>query len=132
MLITAFCLYFPAHAADMTVTIEGVQSAKGQLIVCLWVSKKGFPLCPKDAPNRHALAATDGAAVTFKGLAPGIYAVSAFHDTDGNGKLKQNFIGIPKEPATVSGPKQKRMGPPKFDGAAIVVDGDMAVTLTFE
>lgn len=113
-------------------TIQGVQSTKGQLIVCLWASKKGFPICPKDAPNRQALGAADGASVTFRNLEPGAYAVTAFHDKDSNGKLKQNFIGIPKEPAAVSGPKQRRMGPPKFEGAVIAVDGDAAATLVFE
>lgn len=31
-------------------------------------------------------------------LKPGVYALSAFIDTNENGKLDKNFIGIPKEP----------------------------------
>lgn len=127
-----FPLSFSVFAADLTVEIEGVESSKGQIVVCLWDTKKGFPLCPKDAPNRQVLDAVNGARITFPNLEPGPYAVSAFHDKDGNGKLKQNFIGIPKEPAAVSGLKQRRMGPPKFKGATIAVEDGTRLTLIFE
>ena len=35
--------------------------------------------------------------VRFNNLAPGSYVASVQHDEDGNGKLKTNFIGMPKE-----------------------------------
>lgn len=129
--ITALCLAAPALAADLIVNISGVKSRKGSIVVCLWADKDGFPICPKDAPSRQVAPAANTASFTFAGLEQGQYAVTAFHDKDGNGKLKQNFIGIPKEPAVVSGPKQKRMGPPKFEGAAFQVEGDAAIALAF-
>lgn len=130
--LTALLLPAAGLAADLTVEINGVESSEGQLIVCLWETKTGFPLCPKDAPNRLILDAVDGASAIFPNLEPGPYAVSAFHDKDGNGTLKQNFIGIPKEPAAVSGQKQKRMGPPKFKGAVVDVAADVRVVLVYE
>jgi uncharacterized protein (DUF2141 family) len=38
----------------------------------------------------------------FNNLAPGSYAVSIQHDEDGDGKLKTNFIKMPKEGVGVS------------------------------
>ena len=35
--------------------------------------------------------------VVFAGLPPGEYAVAAFHDADGDGKLAQNIVGMPTE-----------------------------------
>ncbi len=40
--------------------------------------------------------------VNFAGIAPGRYAVTAQHDEDGDGKLKTNFIGMPKEGVGIS------------------------------
>ena len=35
--------------------------------------------------------------VTYKGVPPGQYAISLFHDEDNDGKMKKNWLGMPKE-----------------------------------
>lgn len=59
--------------------------------------------------------AKEDATVSFDELAPGIYAITAFHDEDGNGTLDFDTRGIPFE-ATGNGNNAKgRFGPPSFD-----------------
>jgi uncharacterized protein (DUF2141 family) len=57
------------------------------------------------------------AACVFADVAPGVYAISAFHDENKNGKLDTNLIGIPTEDWCTSRNASAFMGPPKFDDA---------------
>lgn len=69
------------------------------------------------------------AVVTFEGLPPGNYAVGAFHDVDGNGRLNTLPVGLPTEPYGFSRGARGAFGPPKFADAAFEVRG-AAVTQT--
>ncbi len=60
--------------------------------------------------------------IVFKGLKKGEYAFSLFHDVNGNGKLDNNFFGIPKEPYAFSNEQKGRFGPPKFDKVKFTVN----------
>lgn len=59
-------------------------------------------------------------------LPPGEYALSVWHDTDDDGKLARNFVGLPKEPAGLSNNVRPRFGPPRFRDARFTV-GDTPV-----
>lgn len=64
----------------------------------------------------------DGDSITLDfELPPGEYALSVYQDVDDDGKLKRNFIGIPKEPAGLSNNLRPRFGPPKFEDAKFTV-----------
>jgi uncharacterized protein (DUF2141 family) len=93
-----------AYAASLEVTATGFKHARGGVIACLWKDGKGFPTCQKGKPVKRITATIkDGASTfTFADIAPGDYAVTVQHDEDGDGKLKTNFIGMPKEGIGVS------------------------------
>jgi uncharacterized protein (DUF2141 family) len=113
--------------ATVDVTVTGLRSAKGALSVCVMPDKRGFPACEKGGGVKQRVAITGTAArVRFPGLPTGRYAVTAFHDEDGDGRLKTNFIGIPREGVGVSG---KPGGIPSFDKAAVPIGPGTAVTL---
>jgi uncharacterized protein (DUF2141 family) len=63
----------------------------------------------------------DAVTATFNGLAPGQYAIRAFHDVDGDGKMGANPFGIPTEPYAFSNNAAGVMGPPKWSAAAFEV-----------
>jgi len=54
-------------------------------------------------------------------LPPGQYALSIFHDRNGNGEMDTNFIGMPKEPIAMSNNAKAKFGPPKYDDAVFEV-----------
>lgn len=62
--------------------------------------------------------------IVFRGLQKGEYAFSLFHDVNSNGKLDNNFFGIPKEPYGFSNQQKGRFGPPKFDKVKFTVNED--------
>lgn len=60
--------------------------------------------------------------MTISDLPSGEYAVTLFHDVNGNHMLDKNFFGIPTEPYGFSNNARSRFGPPKFDAAKFVLN----------
>lgn len=115
--------------ASVDVTVTGIRSTKGALSVCVMADKSGFPACEKAGTGiKQRVAITGGSMrVRFTGLATGDYAITAFHDEDGDGKLKTNFIGIPREGVGVSG---KPGGIPSFAKALVKISPGSAASIT--
>ena len=116
-------------AGSLDVTVSGIRNTRGALLTCLWKDKVGFPTCGKSKTAIKLRSAISGGTmrVTFRGVAPGNYAVSVEHDEDGDGKLKTNFIGIPKEGVGVS---NNPGGIPSFGKAQVRVNGNGAIAVT--
>ena len=112
----------PATAsANLTVTFTGMTTPDGTLMVAVFDSEAAYS--GKGAPVRATMAPASGSPVQvrFEGLAPGRYAIKAFHDVNGDGKLNANPFGIPTEPYAFSNGAQAHMGPPPFAEAAFDV-----------
>ncbi|MDJ0700361.1 MAG: DUF2141 domain-containing protein [Woeseiaceae bacterium] len=113
--------------ADTSVIVEvsGIDKETGKLFLNVFESKKAWLKKPMLSDS----VVVDGDSATFEvQLSPGQYAFHVFHDVDDDGKMKSNFIGIPKEPTAVSNDAKGRFGPPKFKDAAVTI-GDEAVTV---
>lgn len=109
-----------AAAADLTVTVDGMAGAQGNLMVALFDKASEFP-----SGNRLKVQMVPAAAGTvrlvFTDIPPGRYALSAFHDVNGNGRLDANMGGLPTEPYGASRDARGKMGPPAFDDAAVTL-----------
>lgn len=60
-------------------------------------------------------------------LPMGEYAISAFHDMDGNGELDTNFVGIPSEPFAVSNNVVEKFRAPKYEDAVFTVGAEPVI-----
>ena len=111
-----------ASAADLTVRIEGVRSADGDIRVALHRRADGVEF-PDSAGIVKAATrpAAEGGGLVFAGLAPGEYAIAAFHDEDRDGDLNTNLLGIPTEGYGFSNEARGTFGPPDFDAAAFTI-----------
>ena len=116
-------------AADLRVVIDGLRSDQGTVRVALFNDASGF-----EADTRFAgafiMAKTGRVVVAFPELGPGTYAVSAFHDENGNGELDANFLGVPNEGYGFSNEAKGNFGPPSFESASLfLADKPLTVTL---
>ena len=59
----------------------------------------------------------------FENLNPGSYAVSVFHDANGDNEFNRNFVGMPAEGFGFSRNPEARTGPPEFGDAVFLVAG---------
>ena len=116
----ATTLMASSFAADLTVEIKGLNSANGQVYIGLydkaerWM-KGGFK-------NVEIAAKKDRVTYEFKDLPEGEYAISLYHDENGNGKFDNNLVGMPIEPYGFSNDAMGNFGPPTFEQAKFKLD----------
>tara|TARA_R100001369_G_scaffold20091_1_gene36648 strand:- start:127257 stop:127682 length:426 start_codon:yes stop_codon:yes gene_type:complete len=100
---------------EVTVTIENIQGESGSILVGLY-SEKTF-LKAKPEFSEEAAIVNGKANVTFKGLPAGTYAISCFHDKNGNSQMDFEPTGMPLEPYGISNNKINYYGPPLWNDA---------------
>jgi uncharacterized protein (DUF2141 family) len=108
-------------SSTLTVSVSGLRSMKGNVLVCVTANPKYFPNCSKD-PNIHRarVTARNAASIRFDDVASGTYAAALMHDENGNDKLDMAIM-IHKEGFGFSRNPTVMTGPPKFKSAAFAV-----------
>lgn len=129
--VSALAFAVQADAADLTVEITNAKSADGFVGAALYRGEAGW-LKDGSAVASLRAQAGDKVVLVFRGLEPGLYALSAMHDENGSGKLDRNLVGLPTERYGFSRGARGAFGPPAFDAAAFELTGDTALTLTLE
>lgn len=109
----------PLCAAELKVEIRGVPSAEGTVDVAIFDIPGDF--LAKRAGGIRISAGQSPLIAAFADLQPGTYAVSVFHDANGNGTLDRNLFGLPTERYGFSRDATGRMGPPDFEDAALTI-----------
>ncbi|MFH7320519.1 DUF2141 domain-containing protein [Desulfurivibrio sp. D14AmB] len=117
---TILLLAAQAQASELTVKVTKVESAEGGVYVALYGLEDGFPSRPCRWCQRVP-AQPGTVAVLFPHLPPGRYAVSVYHDVNGNGRLDTNRFGVPTEPYGFSLDARGSFGPPSFEDASFTV-----------
>ena len=120
-----------ADGVTVTVEIVGLRNTRGHILACLTAKVTTFPECEKDPLSlRLSVPARNGPVLEFRHVQPGTYAVSMFHDENGNGRL-DTTMHIPKEGYGFSRDAAVSFGPPKFAAAQFAVaDSDVTQKIT--
>jgi uncharacterized protein (DUF2141 family) len=105
------------------VSVAGQRSDRGMLRVCLTRDPAHFPDCAGDPAAVSASFPADQTSLRLGPIAHGTWALSVFHDENGNGKL-DTMLGVPKEGFGFSRNPPLTFGPPKFERVGLVVDED--------
>lgn len=118
----------PALAQDATVTLTFETGARtGKVMVALFNSEANYnggqPVAAAEVD------ATGSTIAVFEGLPAGDYAVRAFHDVNGDGRMNTNPFGMPNEPYAFSNNAVGNMGPASWERARFTVSGDTAQTI---
>ena len=111
-----------AHAQEsasrLIVTVV-TRNDTGNVFCAIWRGREGFPMQRERAVGhvRDGTIVSGRARCVFEGLAPGEYAIAAFHDENANGDLDRGLFGIPTEGTGASNDARGVMAPPPYDGA---------------
>ncbi|MFM9028593.1 MAG: DUF2141 domain-containing protein [Bacteroidota bacterium] len=88
---------------SLTLTIITKSKEKGEVLIAVFASEKGFPYEGERATKLAKCKPVSGkCSVSISDLPPGKYAVSVFQDRNGDEKFNTNFLGIPQEGYGVS------------------------------
>jgi uncharacterized protein (DUF2141 family) len=118
---TAIAANATTPTATLDVSISGLRSLKGNVLVCVTANPKFFPDCSKDPKSHRArVAARNASSVKIGDMAGGTYAVALLHDENANDKMDM-AIFLPKEGFGFSRNPAVVTGPPKFKSAAFVM-----------
>ena len=121
-----------AHAAEILVTVKGLRSDQGQILVTVYDQAEGFPLDGYRAMRKARFPVT-GLETTFRlqDLPMGPCALALIHDEDGDGEIDTGLFGIPKEGLGASRDARARFGPPRFEDAVVTIERErMQLTIT--
>jgi uncharacterized protein (DUF2141 family) len=143
VVLSLLVLGLPAWAGDLTVTVAGIRSASGSIMIGLYDSAEGFGVAVKHATEAGLLtdkgrlvgvamrAASGSQSIIFTQLPPGRYAVIAFHDENDNGRLDETPWGVPTEGYGFSNDAQGFLSAPSFHAAGLTLDAaDSAITIS--
>jgi len=109
-------------ASGLIVQTAGLESAEGVVACALYDSAESFL---GDSRVRAARLPIErlSAEWTIEDLAAGEYAVSCYHDRNGNGRLDRGAFGVPTEPYGFSNDARGSFGPPKYRKARFRFEG---------
>ncbi len=115
-----------AWAGDLTVTFHGLKAEDGGTLRAALKNDSVAETYPDGATVQAIALAVTGETLemVFPDLLSGTYAVSAFHDTNGDEELNTTIFGIPTEAYAFSNDARGIFGPPSFAAAAFVVGAD--------
>jgi outer membrane protein len=119
--ITCMPLISRVEAAELIISIDN-PPINGTVIAMLFNSSNTF-VDLRDPVIVTSLLPGGTAPGRIRDLASGEYALVVYHDENGNGRLDENFIGIPNEPLGFSN-RYWPQGPPTFTLAAFKLEAD--------
>lgn len=109
-----------SYAID--VRVLGVRSDRGNVTFVLYGDKPQDFLVKGKKIFRQRFAANKGTVEFCVVLPkPGVYAATAYHDENGNGKFDKNWAGLPVEGFGVSNNPTTFLAPPSHNQAAFAV-----------
>jgi uncharacterized protein (DUF2141 family) len=108
--------------------IANFENNKGVCRACLFNSAEAFE---KSNPMACQIVPVSDkkAQAVFQNVPDGTYAIFVFHDTNNNGKMDTNFLGIPKEGYGASRNKLPFAAAPKFSANQFSISQQTALTL---
>ena len=102
----------------MDIQVKDIEMGSGEVVIEVYNSKSDW----LQKPFREVKLSPENKlqTVTFD-LPYGNYAISIYQDSNENGELDRNFIGIPKEPIAF-GNNHRPFGEPDFESSTITFD----------
>ena len=126
--VLAILLSWPVvgSTANLTVKVEGVDGSMGHVLVAVCTEDQ---FLGAGCTSTGKVPAAPGAVtILLTNVAPGVYAVQAFHDENDNMDIDRSLLGFPKEGMGFSNDAPMRYGPPQFADEAITIGAEDAAT----
>ena len=118
-----FALLVPyLFSPTLSLSFTNIREARGSLYIGIYNSEADFLKAEKACFKKIVPVGSTGTLrLEAVNLPPGTYAISCFHDLNGNGELDTNLFGIPSEPYGFSNNARPKFRAPKWEEAKFEV-----------
>ncbi len=103
-------------------------SGEGTIRCALFHAAEGFPGPSPIVGGNQTASPGAGARCAFRGLPQGVYAVTAYHDANDNGRLDTNVFGAPVEGYGATQNHLPAAAAPRFDESSVSLQDGESVT----
>ena len=122
LLFIPFILNAQKDGSMLKVNVEGLRNTTGTLRITLFSSADGFPEDAEKSYDARSIDITDREmSFYFSDIPQGNYAFAILHDEDGDGKMRKNLVGIPREGFAFSENYKPKISSPSFEDAMFEV-----------
>ena len=137
MMIICFLLEVAFHVLSVyrepvvVLQVSGIEQAGGQVMVAVYNSRETYMDTDRMFHEQVIPVSAVGTLNIELKIPSGKYAVTIFHDVNGDHKLNTNVFGIPREPYGFSNDARGTFGPPSYGEALAeaVYDQPLRITL---
>lgn len=122
-LLVACLLSLPEGTAGLQVVFSNLRQPTGRVYIAVFDSKAAY-LQTEEARFQKIVPVQSAGTVevNFSDIPAGAYALSCFHDINGNGRLDTNWLGIPTEPYCFSNNARPRFRAPTWEETKFVLE----------
>ncbi|HEY2663434.1 MAG TPA: DUF2141 domain-containing protein [Candidatus Binataceae bacterium] len=104
--------------------VLNLRSSQGVVRCAVWNSPNGFPrVASAKFAGVSAAIDSNNSTCVFKGLPPGTYAMAILADTNNDGHMDFDLLGLPTKGYGFSNNVKGLLGPPSFEAASFRYDG---------
>jgi len=114
---------------QLKVEVQNIANSNGYILIGIYDSPEGFRDPDKAIAHAKVQAKSGTLTIEIPNLPPGKYAAAIIHDSNANGKLDTNFLGIPTEAYGFSNNARGRFGPPSFQDCLFNVKSNATITI---
>jgi uncharacterized protein (DUF2141 family) len=128
LLLMLTLLVCSSHGGGLSIRCLTTIPGAGTLYLTVVDANHGSLKSPGIQAKKKLYRAATRDTLMFDKLPPGVYAVRAFLDKNGNGKMDMGLMG-PKEPTAVSWNGSAHFGMPTFDSTRFKLKSDTTLVL---
>ncbi|HWR15951.1 MAG TPA: DUF2141 domain-containing protein [Terriglobales bacterium] len=123
----------PPSRFNLTVVVQGVDSAKGVVGLVLFSTPNGWPEDVADSFRHMAVPSQPGTStMVVSDLPAGRYAIAVIHDLNENMRLDKNWLGKPKEQWGMSNNPHAMLRAPSFQDAEFDLMRNEQITIRLQ
>ncbi len=127
-LILGTTLFAQEKSVQLSITVTNITSSEGVISIGLFNSDESLGKYEQRIDGKNIVVTGSEINVEFT-VPTGEYAIGVFHDTNSNGSLDKNGIGIPEEPYAFSNNRYKSFGRPDYELSKFIVSDSTHKTL---
>jgi uncharacterized protein (DUF2141 family) len=116
-------------AFDLTVIVDDLRMTKGELRIGLYDDEEDFRSTTRYFDAVSIPLKSKRIKHTFSDIPEGRYAVSIFHDEDGDARLDKNLFGIPQEGYGFSNDPAISFRAPGFQACSFKIEQDRQIII---